>query len=78
MYRNRRFAAAEVAVGECPLALQDLLFCPETSGGLLLAVAPDQADALVAALAADGRVPCAQVIGRVVEHEPGTPRIRLV
>ena len=77
MYRNRHFAEAEVAAGVCPLALQDLLFCPETSGGLLLAVAPDQADALVAALVADGRVPCAHAIGRVVPHDPGTPRIRL-
>lgn len=78
MYRNRHFAEADVESGATPLALQDLLFCPETSGGLLLAVASDQADDLVAALAADGRVPCAQAIGRVVAHEPGSPRIRLV
>lgn len=81
MYRNRHFAEAEVDAGDggaTPLALQDLLFSPETSGGLLLAVAPGEADALVAALAADGRVPCARAIGRVVAHEAGAPRIRLV
>jgi len=42
-----------------------LLFDPQTSGGLLVAMAPESADAALAALAARG-VP-ARVIGRVVE-----------
>ena len=65
MYRNRSFAEAYVDVGETPLAIQDLLFDPQTSGGLLMAVDPGEADALLAELT--GRVPSAQRIGVVTE-----------
>jgi selenide,water dikinase len=44
--------------------LMDLLYDPQTSGGLLVAVDPDHVEALFAALAADG-VPVAR-IGRVL------------
>ncbi|MEG1998171.1 MAG: selenide, water dikinase SelD [Clostridiales bacterium] len=51
MYRNRDFAAASVQfAGSISQALQDLLFDPQTSGGLLMAVAPDQANALLGQL----------------------------
>ena len=78
MYRNRRFAEAEVEPAEgMPRDLLDVLFCPETSGGLMIAVSPDDAEALLADLAADPRVPSAVVVGRVAEHVPGTRRIRV-
>ncbi len=77
MYRNRHFAEAEVDAGEVSRELQDLLYCPETSGGLLMAVAPEDADSLVAELAADPRVPSAVAVGRVLAYSDG-PRIRLV
>ncbi len=67
MYRNRHFAQARVDVGDVPRDVQDLLFCPETSGGLLISVAAADADALLADLLADGRVPDARVVGRVGE-----------
>ena len=76
MYRNRHFAEAEVASGSVSRELQDVLFCPETSGGLMIAVAPGDADALVADLQADGRVPFADVVGEVV-RPLGGPRITL-
>ncbi|KAF0208215.1 MAG: selenide water [Actinobacteria bacterium] len=43
---------------------------PQTSGGLLMAVSPERADALLAALAARGEE--ASVVGRAVAGEPGT------
>ena len=69
MYRNRTFAQDYVDVGETELAVQDLLFDPQTSGGLLMAVDREDADALFAEL--QGAVPCAQRIGEVVEWGGG-------
>ncbi len=76
MYRNRHFAESEVDVGNVPREVQDVLFCPETSGGLLISVDSSDADALLSDLAADGRVPSARLIGRVQPHRQG-PRIKL-
>ena len=68
MYRNRTFAEHAVDVGETELAKCDLLFDPQTSGGLLAAVPESEADAVFSAL--KGRVPCAQRVGRITEkHE---------
>ena len=64
MYRNREFAQAKVDMGMFALPLLDVLFDPQTSGGLLIAVAPQDADAVFAALQA--AVPSAQRIGEVV------------
>ena len=50
MYRNRTFAEPAVDAGTVETAVQDLLFDPQTSGGLLMAVAPEDADALLAEL----------------------------
>lgn len=64
MYRNRTFAEHAVDVGETELAICDLLFDPQTSGGLLAAVPEKDADAVLQAL--EGNVPCAQRVGRIV------------
>ena len=69
MYRNRAFAEEAVDVGEVPLAVQDMLFDPQTSGGLLIAVHPDDADALYADL--KDAVPSAQRIGIVRPYRGG-------
>ena len=74
MYRNRRFAESGVDVGDTELAKQDLLFDPQTAGGLLIAVAPEDADALYEELKAC--VPSAQRIGTVAEYQ-GDYRILL-
>ena len=65
MYRNRSFAEASVEEGDTELAVCDLLFDPQTSGGLLCAVDPRDADAVWEAL--QGRVTAAQRIGTVTE-----------
>ena len=69
MYRNRTFAEAAVDAGETELAKQDLLYDPQTAGGLVMAVDPADADALFAAL--QGVVPSAQRIGTVGAYAGG-------
>lgn len=62
---NREFVGGYVGFeAGVPQAYRDLLFDPQTSGGLLVAVAGDAADAAVAALAQRGVE--ARRIGRVV------------
>ncbi|MCI5993842.1 MAG: selenide, water dikinase SelD [Clostridiales bacterium] len=75
LYRNRSFAEASVEPGRVELAVQDLLYDPQTAGGLLIAVDPEDADELQKAL--EKSVPCAQRIGRLLEYTSGA-RIRLV
>ena len=69
MYRNRTFAESGVDAGETELCRQDLLYDPQTAGGLLMAVDPGDADALYAELL--GTVPSAQRIGVVREYRGG-------
>ena len=63
MYRNRRYAEASVEADGVPLEVQDALYDPQTSGGLLIAADPADADALAAAL--QKTVPGARRIGTV-------------
>jgi selenide,water dikinase len=73
--RNREYASPFVrrdkSAGE---DLETLLYDPQTSGGLLIAVRKSKAPALLAALHKKG-VPAAAVIGRVLRK--GRPRIFL-
>ena len=81
MYRNRRYAEKYVEAAGIARERVDVLFCPETSGGLLIAVAPEDADALLSALCADEQVSSARVVGRMTEYEESTQdakRIKLV
>ena len=65
MYRNRDFAQPRVtAAPEVDLAMQDILYDPQTSGGLLIAVPEKEAPALLRALR--DRIPCAAIIGQVL------------
>ena len=67
-YRNREYAEPGVVLcREIPLALQDLFYAPQTSGGLLIAVAPEAADACLAELQAS--IPAAAQIGYVTEKQ---------
>ncbi|MCD8100703.1 MAG: selenide, water dikinase SelD [Oscillospiraceae bacterium] len=69
MYRNRDFAESSVELGDVPVEYQDLLFDPQTSGGLCIAVCPEDADALLDEL--NGNVPAAQRIGVVTAYRGG-------
>jgi selenide,water dikinase len=69
--RNRDALAAHVTMGDgVPEALRILLFDAQTSGGLLIAVPHDRADALLAALRTEG-TPAAARIGRIVPGPAG-------
>jgi len=75
MYRNRSFAECAVDAGNVELAKQDMLYDPQTSGGLLIAVDPADADVLFNELKQS--VPSAQKIGRIREYS-GNQRISLI
>jgi selenide,water dikinase len=65
--QNRQAVADRVVAPEGPRA--DLLFDPQTCGGLLAAVPGDQAERLVEALRGAG-FPAAAIIGRVTDDPP--------
>lgn len=69
MYRNRHYADQHVDGGDIDMAIQDLLYDPQTSGGMLIAVHPEDADALLADL--KDAVPSAQRIGTARPYESG-------
>ena len=66
-YRNREFAEEKSDLGNTPLEVADVLFDPQTSGGMLIAVAPKDADQVYEALL--HAVPSAQRIGEVIEKK---------
>lgn len=70
--RNREALEPHVTFGaEVPEPLRLLLFDAQTSGGLLIAIAADHTDALVAALEREG-TPAAVRIGRVARGTAGS------
>ena len=76
LYRNRDFRTHMVDISESvPAGIQDILFDPQTSGGLLIAVPGDKAAALLAALHEQG-IAEAAIIGEVVAEHPGRIVVR--
>ena len=69
--RNRNHTGPYVTFEDLPFAMEEVLFDPQTSGGLLFAVAPQDAAALEAELQAAG-LP-AKVVGTIGEKQ--TPEI---
>ena len=67
-YRNREYAEAGVAVrGNVSLALQDIFYDPQTSGGLLFAIPAEEAEDCLAQMRK--AIPDAAIIGCVTEKE---------
>ena len=67
MYRNRSFAEGWVEPGEAELWKQDLLYDPQTSGGLLVALGAAEAEDLLAELRSAGAA--AAVVGEILERQ---------
>ena len=65
--RNRDFAGKRADTSALPFWTQELLFDPQTSGGLLIAVNHEQADELISEIRRDD--PCAAIIGCVRPYE---------
>jgi selenide,water dikinase len=63
--RNRNRVEKLVDVGALPFAVQELIFDPQTSGGLLIAVSPSEADELVLRIKNAGDESAA-IIGEIV------------
>lgn len=67
-YRNREYAEKGVAASKSiPLALQDILYDPQTSGGLLFALPREEADRCLEHLRKT--VPAAAIVGYISEKE---------
>lgn len=65
--RNRNHLSGKADVEQVPFALLELMFDPQTSGGLLISVGPGDAQALLSSIQADD--PGARIIGEVVKRE---------
>ena len=88
--RNQDFLAGKVEATDVDQSVLEVMFDPQTSGGLLIAVAPDRADDLVGRLraaAVDGNGEhdrdaavslTASVVGRAVSAGSEGPRVRVV
>ena len=66
-YRNRDHFGCRTALDTLPLELSDLLFDPQTSGGLLFAIDPRQADILLQRLHDAGI--CGALLGEMTERD---------
>ena len=67
-YRNRQYAGGGVKLcREIPLALQDILYDPQTSGGLLFALPEAAAEDCLREL--EDKIPGAAIVGYVTEKE---------
>ena len=67
-YRNRAFAESNVRIcGNVSRAMQDICYDPQTSGGLLMAVAAESAEECLREL--QSVIPCAAIIGCVTGRQ---------
>jgi len=75
MHSNRQFFSCRVEVhSNIPDLLMDVLYDPQTSGGLLISLPSDRAEELVVILKKEGHVH-SSIVGEVVEKSSGKLRI---
>jgi len=71
LHRNREFRASMVSMKKSvPDYMADILFDPQTSGGLLISVAPEKAQELLERMHQEG-IPEAALVGEVVAEPKG-------
>jgi len=76
LYRNREFYSSAVKItSEVSIHMQDVLFDPQTSGGLLICLAPKKAELLLDKLQQAG-VEDATIIGEVVSKPGGVVTVK--
>jgi len=64
--RNRNYVGENANLDSLPFTTQEILCDPQTSGGLLMAVAPDEADTLLSCIREDD--PMAAIIGEITDR----------
>jgi len=64
--RNRKFVGARVDTSKLPLWISELMFDPQTSGGLLISVDNEQAEDLLIDIRADD--PMAAIVGEIKQR----------
>ena len=75
LIRNRKFREKQLDVGpDCPDWLIDILFDPQTAGGLLIALPPDAAEELLRKMHAAG-IDEAAIVGEVISAPKGIVRV---
>jgi selenide,water dikinase len=75
LIRNRKFREKQIEIGpDCPDWRVDILFDPQTAGGLLIALPEGRAETLLERLHAAG-VAAAAIVGEVVDGPAGVIRI---
>ena len=76
LYRNREFYSASVAIADrVPAHMRDILFDPQTSGGLLISLAPRKAKLLLDRLQQAGMEDAA-IVGEVASKPEGMVVVR--
>jgi len=75
LYRNRKYRLPMIDVGaSCPEWLLDVLFDPQTAGGLLISLPPEQADKLLLKMRSKGIVETA-IVGEIVASPSGKIKV---
>jgi selenide,water dikinase len=76
LHRNKKFRMSMIDVdASCPEWLLDVLFDPQTAGGLLISLPPDQADKLLVKMHREG-IGDAAIVGEIIDLPAG--RIKVV